>query len=302
MEPNPLLIKMGYAENDRVVIIHADDVGMCQSSVSACQDLFEKGGISSAAIMVPCPWYLSALDLTEKLNQYDFGVHITLTSEWKNYRWKPISTIDPESGLIDSQGFFHRTSADVFQKANPAYVKKEINTQIERAIMDGLSPTHIDTHMGSVAHPKFMFDYIQASISRKIPAMVFRLSKEDWMKLGLDEGSAELISSYLKGLESQGFPLLDHLRSMPLDQPDGRLEIAKRIFHDLPPGLTHFIIHPAKDTEEIRAITPDWESRVGDFRLLMADDVFNYLNNEGIHIIGYNDIKQQFLYSDINIS
>ena len=122
------------------------------------------------------------------------------------------------------------------------------------------------------------------------------------MKLGLDEGSAELISSFLTGLESKGFPLIDHLRSMPLDQPIGRYEIAKRIFQELPPGITHFIIHPAKDTEEIKAITHDWESRVGDYRLLMANDIFNYLKNEGIHIIGYNDIKQQFSLSDINIS
>ena len=302
MEHNPLLKKMGYSNDDRVVIIHADDVGMCQSSVSACQDLFEKGGISSAAIMVPCPWFLSAIELTKNLKQSDFGVHITLTSEWKNYRWKPISTVDPESGLIDPQGYFYSTSEDVFQKANPEYVKKELYAQIDHASNQGLSPTHIDTHMGSIAHPKFMFDYIQASISRKIPAMVFRLSEEEWIKLGLDEVSANLISGYLLALENQGFPLLDHLRSMPLDQPEGRLEYAKRLFDELPAGITHFIIHPSKDTEEIKAITPDWESRVGDYKLFMDDDIFYYLKNNGIKIIGYNDIKQQFLHSDINIS
>lgn len=302
MEHNPLLKKMGYSNDDRVVIIHADDVGMCQSSVSACQDLFEIGGISSAAIMVPCPWFLSAIELTKNLKQSDFGVHITLTSEWKNYRWKPISTVDPESGLIDPQGYFYSTSEDVFQKANPEYVKKELSAQIDHASNQGLSPTHVDTHMGSIAHPKFMFDYIQASISRKIPAMVFRLSEEEWIKLGLDEVSANLISGYLLALENQGFPLLDHLRSMPLDQPEGRLEYAKRLFDELPAGITHFIIHPSKDTEEIKAITPDWESRVGDYKLFMDDDIFYYLKNNGINIIGYNDIKQQFLHSDINIS
>ena len=147
-----------------------------------------------------------------------------------------------------------------------------------------------------------MFDYIRASIDRKIPAMVFRLSKEEWIKLGLDEMSAELISGYLLELENQGFPLLDHLRSMPLDRSEGRLDYAKRLFDELPAGITHFIIHPSKETDEIKAISPDWESRVGDYRLMMDDEIFNYLKDKGIHVIGYNYIKQQFQQSVINIS
>ena len=302
MKPNPLLKKLGFSENDRLVIIHADDLGMCHASVAACEKLFQTGGISSAAIMVPCPWFLSAINLKTKVENYDLGVHLTLTSEWKHYRWRPISTVDPNSGLIDPQGYFHSTSEDVFNKADPSFVKIEINAQIERAISEGLEPTHIDTHMGSVAHPKFMFDYIQASIARKIPAMVFRLSKEEWIKIGLDQGSAAIIESYLSGLEEQGFPLLDHIRSIPLDQPKDRLQTAKNIFKNLPPGITHFIIHPSIETEELKSITPDWESRVGDFELFANKDIHQFLKNEGIHIIGYNDIKQQFTHSDINIS
>lgn len=294
MNPNPLLKKLGFSNSDRVVIIHADDLGMCQSTITACEDLFQKNGITSAAIMVPCPWFLSAVDLTKKLNHFDLGVHLTLTSEWKHYRWRPLSTVDIRSGLIDPQGYFHKTSGDVFQNADPTFVKQEINTQIERAITEGIVPTHIDTHMGSVAHPKFMFDYIQAAITRKIPAMVFRFSKTEWMGLGLDENSAAMIERYLADLEGNGFPLIDHLRSMPLDQPNDRLETAKHIFKNLPGGITHFIIHPASDTEELRAITPDWESRVGDYQLFMKEDIHKFLRNEGIHLIGYNEIKKQF--------
>ena len=87
MNPNPLLKKLGFSNNDRVVIIHADDLGMCQSTITACKELFEMSVISSAAVMVPCPWFLSAARLQRDAEKVDLGVHITLTSEWKEYRW-----------------------------------------------------------------------------------------------------------------------------------------------------------------------------------------------------------------------
>lgn len=302
MKPNPLLKKLGFSNTDRVIIIHADDLGMCQSTITACKELFEVSGISSAAIMVPCPWFLSAAKLQRDLHNVDIGVHITLTSEWKDYRWRPISTLDPESGLLDSQGFLYSKS-DAFQKsANPIYVREEINSQINKAISEGISPTHIDTHMGAVAHPKFMFDYINAGLGRKIPPMLFRMSKDEWKKIGLDENSAALVENFLAKLEEQGVPLLDHLRSIPLDVPENRFDQAVNIFKSLPPGFTHFIIHPAVDTPEIRAIAPDWQSRVGDYQLFMDRKIHNFISDQGIHILGYREIQKSFPQSDIILS
>ena len=302
MKPNPLLKKLGFSNDDRVVIIHADDLGMCQSTITACEKLFLGGGITSAAVIVPCPWFLAVVDMKNKLKNYDIGVHLTLTSEWNAYRWRPISTSDPQSGMIDSQVYFHKKSEDVFALANPGDVKIEMNKQIEKAIEEGIIPTHIDTHMGSVAHPKFMFDYIQAGVSRKIPLMVFRLTKEEWIIIGLDEPSATLIEGFLMNLEEQGVPLLDHLRSMPLDQPLNSYEQAKSVFSDLPAGITHFIIHPAEETPELKAITPDWECRVGDFQLFMEQKMHQYFKDHGIHLIGYNEIKTNFPISDSILS
>ncbi len=302
MNPNPLLKKLGFSNNDRVVIIHADDLGMCQSTITACKELFVLSGISSAAVMVPCPWFLSATRLSREVENVDLGVHITLTSEWKEYRWRPISTIDVESGLFDSQGYFHAKSKEVQINGNPTYVREEINAQINRAMIAGIVPTHIDTHMGAVAHPKFMFDYINAGLSRKIPPMLFRLTKNEWMNIGLDETSAAMVEMFLLNLEEQGVPLLDHLRSIPLDVPDNRFEQAKDIFEALPPGITHFIIHPATETPELKAITPDWMSRVGDYQLFRDLEIHKYLKNYGIHVIGYEDVKSAFPISDIILS
>ncbi|MDO9085704.1 MAG: polysaccharide deacetylase family protein [Anaerolineaceae bacterium] len=302
MIPNPLLKKLGFSSDDRVIIIHADDLGMCQATITACETLFQVSGISSAAVMVPCPWFLSAAELPTKNSYIDLGVHLTLTSEWKKYRWRPLSTVDRDSGLIDQEGFFYSKSSDVHLNAKPEFVREEIKQQIDSAIKAGIQPTHIDTHMGSVAHPKFMFDYINAGLMRKIPLMVFRMNKNDWMKMGLDEESATIVEKFINHLEEQGVPILDHLRSIPLDLPENRFEQATEIFSALPIGITHFIIHPAEDTPELRTITPDWKSRVGDFNLFRDKRIHDYINNQGIQVIGYKDILSVFPSSDIILS
>jgi predicted glycoside hydrolase/deacetylase ChbG (UPF0249 family) len=154
MPPNPVLRKLGLAENDRVVIIHADDVGMCQATLPAFAELVDFGLISSAAVMVPCPWFLAAAAFCREHPGVDVGVHSTLTSEWETYRWGPISTRDPNSGLLDAQGCFPRTSEEVQARAQPEAARTELEAQVKRAVEAGVDVTHIDTHMGTVAHPR----------------------------------------------------------------------------------------------------------------------------------------------------
>jgi predicted glycoside hydrolase/deacetylase ChbG (UPF0249 family) len=107
LNPNPVLKKLGLADNDRVAIIHTDDIGMCQANVEAFADLNGVGIISSGAVMVPCTWFLQAASYAREHNQADLGIHLTLTSEWKTYRWGPISSRDPASGLVDEEGYFY---------------------------------------------------------------------------------------------------------------------------------------------------------------------------------------------------
>src|SRR4030043_269782 len=151
MEPNPILKKLGFANNDRLVIIHTDDIGMCHASVQAYSELVDFGLISSAATMVPCSWFPQVALFCRQNAKVDMGVHLTLTSEWNTYRWSPISTHRLESGLIDSEGYFHRRSEDVQTSGDPEAVQIELQAQLDRAISAGISITHLDTHMLTVA-------------------------------------------------------------------------------------------------------------------------------------------------------
>jgi predicted glycoside hydrolase/deacetylase ChbG (UPF0249 family) len=292
ISPNPILKKLGLAEDDRAAIIHTDDIGMCQASVEAFCDLSGAGIISSGAVMVPCPWFLHAAAYARDHAEADLGIHLTLTSEWKTYRWSPVSTCDPASGLIDRDGFFFRSSAEVQQRGDPAAVVRELESQVLRALQAGIIPTHIDTHMGSVAHPKFMGIYLQLAAKYRLPAMMFRMDEAGWRATGMDAEMAKAAAALAGQLEAAGMPLLDGMGSMPLDTDENRLERTKQALSNLRPGITHFIIHPAKDTPELRAITPDWRCRVADYQDFMNEDLRKHIQQIGVHVIGYRALKE----------
>ncbi len=307
MQPNPVLRKLGFSDNDRVAIIHVDDVGMCLSGMDAFAELWEVGIISSGAVMVPCPWFPRAAEYARTHPQADLGVHATLTSEWKNYRWGPVSTRDPQSGLMDEEGYFHATVAGVAEHADPACVAAEIDAQVQKALAAGIQPTHLDTHMGSVANFKFLPAYIKAAITHRLPPMIFRMDAAGFQATrGLDAQTAQMAETFMAMLESAGLPLMDTLATLELDQPENRLEQAKAAFSALKPGVTHFYLHPALDREEIRQITylkphdginaeraqtPDWPSRIGDYEILKSEELRRHLKNEGIQVIGYRALQ-----------
>ena len=164
---NPSLKALGYDGRDRVVIFHADDVGMCQATVSAYQDLHGAGLLSSAAVMLPCAWAPAAAQVIRSLPAADVGVHWTLTSEWAAYRWGPL-TGDGNSPLVDAEGYFH-AGVEQARQADPSTVRTELAAQLGRALDWGLDLTHVDAHMGAAAHPRYLPDLFELALSHGLP-------------------------------------------------------------------------------------------------------------------------------------
>ncbi len=291
MEPNPLLKRLGFAPDDRVVIIHANDVGMCQASVTAFADLHAAGIVSSGSVMAPCPWFLEAARYAREHSQADLGVHLTLTSEWETYRWGPVSTREVDTGLVDSEGCFPHQLETVEESAQRVAVQIELEMQIKRALHAGMRLTHIDTHMGSIAHSRFMESYITLAWAYHLPPVVSRVEEAHLLSEGMDPEEGEMAIRYIYEQEANGLPLVDRVRRMRLDSAEDRLEDAKQALSALEPGFTHFIIHPAVDTPELRAITPDWASRAADFASFLNDELREILHQQGIQVIGYRAIQ-----------
>ena len=292
MHTNPILKKLGYADSDRLVVIHADDIGMCQASVQAFADLWDFGTISSGAVMMPCPWAPAAAEYCRKNPVVDMGVHATLNAEWDSYRWGPLSTRDQGSGLLDSEGFLHKTTPAVHENADPDSVLVELMLQVQRAHEWGIDVTHLDTHMGTVMHPQFIPAYIQAGFSNRIPVMLPRGDAVHFEGMGVGPEDATEFAQVISMLEEQGIPLIDHLSFMPLDQPGDQIERAKELLGEVPPGVTHFVLHPTIDTPEIRAIADDWQSRVANYTAFMSREVQEFIKSSGLQLIGYRALRE----------
>ncbi len=293
MTPNPFLKKLGFSDTDRAVVIHTDDIGMCHASLQAFKDLWKFGTITSGAVMVPCPWFPAVVQMCRENPEIDMGVHATLNAEWENYRWGPLSTRDQASGLLDADGYFHQWHPAVYDNAKPEAVEKEANAQIERALAAGIDVTHVDSHMGTIMNPKFIQSYVQAAASRLLPPMLPRLGAQGAEMLGMSEAEVQAYAPIMQQLESMGIPMMDGILMMPLDEPDPQkqMEVAKDLFGNLPVGITHFLFHPSIDTAELRAIAPDWESRVTNYNVFRSDELKKFIESEDIKPIGYRQIR-----------
>jgi len=291
MKVNPYLKKLGFSDTDRVVIIHTDDIGMCHASVQAFKDLWTFGTITSGATMVPCPWFPAVAQICRENPEIDMGVHATLNAEWESYRWGPVSDAGAGSGLRDEAGYFHQWHQAVYDNASPEDVEKEVNAQVEKALKAGIDVTHVDSHMGTIIHPKFIQSYAKAASSRLLPNMLPRNSAKGAEML---MGEAERIANApaIEALEEIGIPMVDEIFSMPLEHGNEHIEIAKRLFDEVPVGITHFILHPSIDSPELRAIAPDWQARVANYNAFMSDELKKFIEGTDIKLIGYRDIRE----------
>ena len=133
LAPKTWAEKLGYPAGKMVLILHADDIGMCPEANTSAKNYLEKGQIQSAAVMMPCPnaeeFILWAKDHPEQ----DSGLHLTLTSEWKTYRWPSVTDVKEVPGLIDEEGKLYHTVRQVVEHASAEEVEKR-NSGADRKI------------------------------------------------------------------------------------------------------------------------------------------------------------------------
>ncbi len=285
---NPILSKLGYDENARVVILHADDIGMCQASVDAYAELLEFGIMSSAATMVPCPWFPYAAEKFHALQnnpRIDIGVHCTLNSEWKNFRWGAVSTRDAASGFLDADGYFYSRSEPTQENAQPDAVEIELTAQVKRALAAGIDVTHLDTHMLTVFHPQLLPPYLRVAKKFRLPAFVLR-PEHEWLR-----EMPRSVKAHLRAAEKRGMPLFDHFDALDLSNHKNRLQKAQRALDALPAGLSALVFHPVRDSAEVRAMAPDWKCRVADYKLFLNEQFRAMIAESGVHVIGYRKLR-----------
>ncbi|HEY1738585.1 MAG TPA: polysaccharide deacetylase family protein [Acidimicrobiia bacterium] len=263
---------LGQRPDAKLLIINCDDLGSSRAANVAVYDSLRNGLATSASLMVPCPW---ARDAAAMYRGEDVGVHLTLNAEWDTYRWGP-TTHSPS--LLDGDGGFPRTIADVWEHADLEEVRRECRSQIERAIMWGFDVSNIDSHMGTMQlRPEFFDVYLEMAVEFRLPLRMAGASAErvvgfPYRKLAADEGVL--------------FP--DHFVHTTM----GSRRAIERTLFDLRPGVTEVYLHPASDTDELRSSHPDWSTRVEDYVFLTADrSLPDLIDRAGATLIGFRELR-----------
>ena len=292
---NPLLEKLGYGPKDRLVILHADDVGMCHGSNLAYQELLPVGNVRTGSAMVPCPWSPEILRIAATQSDLDLGVHLTLTSEWSNYRWGPISTRDAATGLMDEEGCFFTSVEGFCDGLDIEAAKIEMRAQIERAKAAGVDFTHLDGHMGAPMIPELRDYYVQLGFEYQVPVLLFRSIDGHMRTMGYgDNVQQDELRCTIASLEAKGMLFPDWFRITPIyggatGEPSAQLY--EDLLHNLSPGVTYFSLHPNTpgDIEMISRDIASW--RTFEYDYFRSERATEFLAMEQITTIGYREIR-----------
>lgn len=286
--------KLGYPAGKKVILLHCDDAGMCDEANKAVMNYFKSGDIQSAAVMVPCPYAVQLVEWAKTLPSPDLGVHLTLTSEWKTYRWGPVTDPLKVPGLVDPEGKMWRDVPDVVTHASPEEIETEVRAQIDKVIGLGYRPSHIDTHMGTLyGSPEYLKVFLKLALEYNIPANALDVSDkviaENFRRQGypITPEVVDMLSGY-------PLPKLDNFSSVP----DGNTYENKRenffnLVRSLKPGITEIIFHPSVETENLKTITGSWQQRVWEARLFSDPVVKKFFLDNGIIITTWREIMKR---------
>lgn len=278
--------QLGYSENSKLLIIHADDAGLSHSHNRATIKCLRDGLVNSYSIMVPCPWYYEMAIFAKNNPNFDYGIHLTLTCEWKNYRFGPVLPVSEVPSLVDKDGYFFKTREELKRYAKPEHVVKELDAQVQKAIGFGLKPTHLDLHMYSAGADEEFFDaYRKLGEKYRLPTMV----------------SSQLIT--MAGLIPEHVIKQEDLITDKVHFGNYELFSTEKLYdyyanasEHLIPGLNILLLHPAFDDPEMKGITVDHPNFGAEWRQIDLDFFSDPKNKrlfkkQDVHLITWKDLK-----------
>jgi predicted glycoside hydrolase/deacetylase ChbG (UPF0249 family) len=285
VQSQTLAERLGYKSTDKLLIINSDDAGMCHAANTGTIEGMEKGLISSATIMTPCPWYNEIATYAVANPDKDFGVHLTLTSEWKDYRWGTVAPQNEVSGLYDEQGYMWKGVEEVYASSNTDEALIEGRAQINKALKSGIPITHIDSHMGTYQYsPEYMNVYIQLAHEFNLPARMPSLSTIEALNF---PNVRKLCDE--KGIIYPDYFIFEEFEDYTTDNV---FEFWTEYIKNLKPGVTEIYIHAASDSDEIHAITSSASQRNRELEFFTSNALKKLIEDEGIIVIGYRPLME----------
>ena len=276
--------RLGYKSTDRILIVNTDDVGMNYGANMAAIDGMENGLITSGTIMTPCPWFSQIAEYSRNNPDKDFGVHLTLTSEWRQYRWGTVASKDLVPGLIDRDGYLWRSVREVYENATPEEALIEGRAQIQKALRAGIPVTHIDSHMGTMQiDTNFLKMYVQLALEFHLP---LRMASQEAMERRNQPNLRE-------ELKKRGLVFTDYFISPYNTEHTSVKEYWTDIIKNLKPGVTEIYIHASLLNDQIKLISSTAEIRAQEAECFTTDaDIRKLIEDEGIILISYRPLRE----------
>ena len=300
--------RLGYPKGAKVVILHVDDVGMSWDSNEGAIAALTQGVATSCSVMMPCPWVPGFVHYLKEHPSLDAGLHLTLTSEWKDYRWPPLAGRERVKGLVDGEGALWAEVDSVVKHATPDEVEIEIREQVGRALSMGFRPTHLDSHMGTLfASLPFLQRYMKVGMEYRIPLM-FPAGHATLIQAQsqLPEMMVKVIRNLGKQLWQSGLPVLDDLHNTSygwsLDKgvtaSDEELRNMKTALYiqalkDIKPGLTMVIMHCTAPTVVFEKISPSGDTRKGDLLAMLDPRLHEAIRSEKIVLTTWREVYER---------
>jgi len=319
--------RLGWKKTDRVLILHMDDAGMSYDSDLGIERVLERGAAKSLSVMMPTPWVPDIVHYLKAHPGTDAGLHMTLTSEWRDYRWGPVAGVLAVPGLVDSEGALWDSVPGVVRHAMPDEVEREMRAQIDRAEHMGFHPTHLDSHMGTVfALPSFLEKYVDLGIERHIPVMmpaghdsyieadrqqafIAQLKKEGKYRPGMTLPEDPLLTEVRamgEKLWRAGLPVLDDLHNTSYDwkippgiaNDDAKLRRWRtgrymETLKELKPGLTMVIMHCTAPTPVFSHITDSGPLRKADMLAMLDPEFQAFLKQQGFIVTTWREAYER---------
>lgn len=287
--------KLGFPAGKKVVILHADDIGMCPEANISARNYMEADHIQSCAVMMPCPNAKEFIEWAKANPNEDVGLHLTLTSEWKTYRWPGLTSAEEAPGLLDEDRKLWHKVIQVVQSASPDEVEKEIRAQVEQSIAWGYRPDHIDTHMGTLYGSHLYTErYLKVAEEYGIPAMVIDMSNPAIVE-GFKQQGYPINDEMISLVNNYSLPKLDFFYSAPNAKTyEEKTGSFKELIRSMQPGLTEIIFHPSELTDNLKTITNSWQQRAWEAEMFADPDMKQFFEDEGLIFTNWKEIMDRF--------
>jgi predicted neuraminidase/predicted glycoside hydrolase/deacetylase ChbG (UPF0249 family) len=287
--------KLGFPKGKKVLLLHMDDLGMCKEANQAGKYYIENDYILSGAVMMPCPNAEEFVEWAITQPNADVGVHLTLTSEWKTWRWGTLTDAARVPGLLDPDGKMWHSVMEVVMNATPEEVEMEIRAQIDKMLAMGYNPTHIDTHMGTLyGSPEFLKVFLKVAEEYKIPANAIDLSNPK-VAAFYREAGYPVNEEVIEMLGNYNLPHLDNFGSVPKGKTYDEVKANFfKLVNALDPGLTEIIFHPSVETENLKTITGSWQQRVWEAEMFADPEVIRFFEENDIIITTWREVMERF--------